>query len=112
MRSEGVCQRKFPITQAGIEPGTFRFVAQHFKHCATAVPCFQLLSGRISDTTLLRNTCIRKSSTADWEPGSKNVCTILVDTLLIEFIIQGQRMHYSLRCVIYYESAAKPLGVN
>ena len=25
------------MTPAGIEPATFRFVAQHLKHCATAV---------------------------------------------------------------------------
>ena len=26
------------MTPAGIEPATFRFVAQHMNHCATAVP--------------------------------------------------------------------------
>jgi len=26
------------MTPAGIEPPTFRFVSQHLKHCATAVP--------------------------------------------------------------------------
>jgi len=26
------------MTPSGIEPATFRFVAQHFNHCATAVP--------------------------------------------------------------------------
>jgi len=29
---------KNPPTPAGIEPATFRFVAQRLKHCATAVP--------------------------------------------------------------------------
>ena len=29
---------KNPLTPAGIEPATFRFVAQHLNHCATAVP--------------------------------------------------------------------------
>jgi len=29
---------KNPMTPAGIEPATFRFVAQHINHCATAVP--------------------------------------------------------------------------
>ena len=28
---------KNPLTPAGIEPATFRFVAQHLSHCATAV---------------------------------------------------------------------------
>jgi len=29
---------KNPLTLAEIEPATFRFVAQHINHCATAVP--------------------------------------------------------------------------
>jgi hypothetical protein len=29
---------KNPLTPAGIEPATFRFVAQHLNHCDTAVP--------------------------------------------------------------------------
>ena len=28
---------KIPLTPAGIEPATFRFVAQHLNHCVTAV---------------------------------------------------------------------------
>jgi len=32
---------KNPLTPAGIEPATFRFVAQHFGHCATAVPALR-----------------------------------------------------------------------
>ena len=29
------------MTPAGIEPATFRFVAQHLNHCATVVPYVQ-----------------------------------------------------------------------
>ena len=29
---------KNPLTPVGIEPATFRFVAQHLNHCATSVP--------------------------------------------------------------------------
>ena len=35
------------MTQPGIEPATYRFVAQHLNHCATAVPPTILSPGQI-----------------------------------------------------------------
>ena len=59
VQSEGLCQWKIPMTPAGIEPTTIRFVAQHLNHCATAVPIpylywLQLSSWRGSP--VVRNT--------------------------------------------------------
>ena len=38
VRLEGFNVNEIPLTPAGIEPATFRFVAQYLNHCATAVP--------------------------------------------------------------------------
>ena len=43
MRSEGLCQRKIPITPFGIEPATFRFgnVQGHGRKMSLTDLCFQ-----------------------------------------------------------------------
>ena len=58
------------MTPAGIEPATFRFVAQRLNHCATAVPIFSLLP--ITKSQLVHKKCELKihkptsSSTKLW----------------------------------------------
>jgi len=39
---------KNPLTPTGIEPATFRFVAQHLNHCAIAVPGYPVRAISIS----------------------------------------------------------------
>ena len=52
VRSEGLCQWKIPMTPSGIEPATFRLIAQRLSHCATAVP----LQCRFFESVKLRRT--------------------------------------------------------
>ena len=47
---------KNPLTPAGIELATFRFVAQHLNHCATAVPTDTPDTPVISDTPVILDT--------------------------------------------------------
>ena len=52
---------KIPVTPAGIEPATFRFVAQRLNHCATAVPQRSLqLRGKNKDIGLNTTIFIRQ----------------------------------------------------
>ena len=46
---------KNPLTLAGIEPATFRFVAQHLNHCATAVPIVKKDLDEILSTMSITN---------------------------------------------------------
>jgi len=47
---------KSPLTPAGIEPATFRFVAQHPNHCATAVPPVSYVQKDITCTSEINST--------------------------------------------------------
>jgi hypothetical protein len=38
VRPGGLCQSKIPMTLSGIDPATFRFVAQCLNHCVTTCP--------------------------------------------------------------------------
>jgi len=69
---------KNPLRPAGIEPATFRFVAQHLNHCATAVPVVLRESTRAQEhkshapIQLLVNLTVRKFP-EDGSPVTKPV---------------------------------------
>ena len=50
VRSEVFLSMKNPLTPSGIESATFRFVAQHLNHCATAVPRWTVIKLKCTDT--------------------------------------------------------------
>jgi len=53
---------KNPLTPAGIEPATFRFVAQHLNHCATVVPTGIQYNALLYTTAYISYMCVSLQS--------------------------------------------------
>ena len=62
------CQRKIPMTPAGIEPATFRFVEQHLNHCANAVSFTFIQLPKFSVDVVSRNSSVCEG------PEKPNIC--------------------------------------
>jgi len=99
--SEGLCQWKIPVIPSGIEPATFRFVAQHLNHCATAVHLAGL--GKNKNSTV---TDIQLSSCEGVQTSMPRVYTAALyrKALLIIFI----DLSYSPWCLTYIEFCFLP----
>jgi len=73
------------MTPSGIEPATFRFVAQHLKHCATAVPPYlevllQICLKESHDTTNSKNVTLYLSQDSKLVPFQYQAIALPVET--------------------------------
>ena len=64
------------MTPAGIEPATFRFVAQHLNHCATAPPPPPLIKSS-KYKVLVTSICKRNSHFEDYNNLEAFLCPVL-----------------------------------
>jgi len=78
VRSEGfLCQRKIPMTPAGIEAVTLRFVALHLNHCTTSVP--------EQDITIWSHV-LRSHSKQEMTQGTLRYVRFVIEIALAEWV--------------------------
>jgi hypothetical protein len=65
------------MTPSGIEPATFRLIAQHFNHCATVVPGLNITNGNYEDSTV---TQIRLQQNIN---SNNNYFTVIIIIIII-----------------------------
>jgi len=62
---------------AGIEPPTFRFVAQHLNHCATAVPVLRQIQSVIDKMSRVY-FCLQCMTHSQYAPGGEGRQVLMV----------------------------------
>ena len=74
---------KNPLTPVGIEPATFRFVAQHLNHCAIAVPLMRVSDPlfKLLDYHMFQHSFLSLNLMIGWQLSICNCCKPLFPLL-------------------------------
>jgi len=80
---------KNPLTPAGFETATFRFVAQHLNHCATAVPLMTSRCTNYSTQALgaLKAFSIKRHSRISVPPPEIDIKGLETQFVELEFLL-------------------------
>ena len=81
-----LCQWKIPVTPAGVELATFRFVAQHLNHCATAATTLCQVT-QVFHMQLFNLTRYWLQAPWGWHDSVETRRSVIIYEIIVHFLV-------------------------